>query len=249
MKSRAWPDVEDAHVFAELRLIELLQDRDVRDPHRPPERAGDQIALARMDHQIVHGHIRHVAFQPHPPPSAVDGREYSRVGAHKQQFRIGRVLDHHVDSLVREVRGDRRPRGAAVGRLEKIRLAIIVPVAAFRDVGRSGILARRDDARDPAVSRPARVRDGRRGISPRRAVCLRHLHPAVIGAHPDHARRDGRFRDRRDRAVLDVAAPEHLLRIEAQGRDSSRPRPSQCTVTVKPKYARLGNHSVRSDCE
>ena len=118
---------------------------------------------------------------------------------HDEQVRVPRVLPHDVDPAgSRQVAGHRLPRPAEVGRDEEIRREIVMAVPIERHVRRAGVVARR---LDPAHVGPLRhAGDTIDGVRPRQAAVARHLHVAVIGARPDHARRNGRFCEGGDRA-------------------------------------------------
>jgi hypothetical protein len=100
-----------------------------------PVGAQDQIVFTRVHGKVVHRDVRHVVVHLHPAGTAIDGHEHARVVADKQQIRVLRVLEHHVDGLAGQIGRDRRPVRAEILRAIHVRFEVIELVAALRHVG------------------------------------------------------------------------------------------------------------------
>ena len=129
-----------------------------------------------------------------------------------QQVRVLAILHDDVDRRRDEVRRDRRPRLAEVGRPIQKRPEVVVAEAVLRDERRARVVRRGEHAADVAIGRTTGRGDRRGHVGPRRAVITRHLHLAVVGADPDDAGGQRRLRDRGDRAVRHVTGVEPALR-------------------------------------
>ena len=124
-------------------------------------------------------------------------RDVDRVfRAEEQEALVARILGDHVDVAIGQVARNRRPRFAEIARDEHVRLHVVGAMAVERHVTGPGVEMRRLDARDVRLLRHARhpIDD----VLPRAAAVAADLQVAVVGAHPQDARHDGRLADRHD---------------------------------------------------
>ena len=74
----------------------LLQRGDVENLHAASVRAGDQVVVARMHDEIVHGHRGHPVHHRLPRRAAVERDEDAELGADEQQLRVLPVSYTHL---------------------------------------------------------------------------------------------------------------------------------------------------------
>ena len=194
--------------------IELLERGDVVEyPDRPPMRAQDQVVLAWMDDDVVHGHSGQIHLERGPIRAAVKGNVGAVLGAGKQQARVARVLAHHVHRAAAggDAARNRFPRLAVVGGHEEVHVEVVAAVTVKCHVGGPFRIARGCHAAH--VGALGHARHALRDIFPGLAGVAGHLQVAVVGAHPEHRGRQRRFADCRDARILlhAVVARERIL--------------------------------------
>ncbi len=108
----------------------------VQDPDAAPVGAGDEVTLARVNHEIADRDLRQIVCEPLPAAAAVDRRPYTPFGADEEQVLLLRVLDRNVAAPgVRQVGGDVTPGFAAVVGPIDIGVEVVHPVVVDRQVG------------------------------------------------------------------------------------------------------------------
>src|SRR5207237_10686345 len=89
-----------------------------------------QVAVTRMDDQVVDRHRRKALANRQPGVAAIQTHEQAKLGAREQQVSILRVLTYDVHwSLSRQVVCQGFPSSAVISGLEEIRLVVVVAVA------------------------------------------------------------------------------------------------------------------------
>ena len=165
---------------------ELLERQDVHDPERAAVRRRHQVALARMNPQIVHGNGGEARHEALPRGATVERDIGADVGAHEEEVAIRDVFANHVH-VVRQVAragqivDDRLERLAEVGRNVDVGCVIAVAVVVERDVEGCRIEVRRLDA---AHVRPrGNTRETAGHTLPRATVIPRDPNVAVVRAN------------------------------------------------------------------
>src|SRR5262245_59380097 len=91
------------------------------------------------------------------------------------------------------------PGKSIIFALEEIRSAVVVAMAIESQVRRALLIARRLDARDPAILGYVGNHVG--DVAPSFAAVVRNVDIAVVGADVEQTRLQGRFGDRGDRVA------------------------------------------------
>ena len=81
----------------ELPAHLLVRGDVVENPDATPMRTHDEIILARVDRDVVHGHGGQAVLQAAPARAAVDRHEHADLVAQEQEVRVAGVLADHVD--------------------------------------------------------------------------------------------------------------------------------------------------------
>ncbi|CAA9358627.1 MAG: hypothetical protein AVDCRST_MAG40-3336 [uncultured Gemmatimonadaceae bacterium] len=143
-------------------------------------RAGDELAVARVDAQVVHRHRGEAGHEALPARAAVGGDVHAEVGAGEEEVAVVGALAHHVHevrpAVVGQAGGDPAERLAEVRRHVDVRREVVGAVAVEGHVHHGRVDARRLDAAHPGVARHA-------GEAPREALPA----PAVVAGDPDVA--------------------------------------------------------------
>ena len=185
--------------------VHRTQRRDVVDnPDAPAVRGEHEIVGVRLDRQIAHRDVRHLAaLELRPAHAGVDRDVEPELRAHEQQAGILEVFldDVGVAAYAFGIgRRDQRGPGPSVIRgLVDIGRHVAERVPVERGVGRTGSVPPGFDPAHPRVSRQVRHFAG--DVRPGLAVVARELQIAVVGADPDGFRFLRRFADRVDRRV------------------------------------------------
>src|SRR5688500_10140069 len=109
--------LEQVYLFRDDRRRQLLQWRDVDDPESTTVRRRDELAVARMDLQVIDRHRRQAGHELVPGPAAVERDVNAARGADVEQIAVVRVLAeraHIVDAALWKIVDDGRERPAAV---------------------------------------------------------------------------------------------------------------------------------------
>src|SRR5205807_10661212 len=75
--------LEEIGAGGDRAVIQLLERRDVHDPQRAAVRRRDQVAVARMNAQIVYRHRREASHEALPRPAPIERDVETDVGAHE----------------------------------------------------------------------------------------------------------------------------------------------------------------------
>ncbi len=200
------------------RWCELLQWSDViRDEDAAAVRRDNQIAVARMDQDVVGANRGVVVHELLPGLALVQRRVEPELGAGKEQVRVLRVFSHRLHVAVRgEITCQARPALSVIGGLENVRLEIIAAMTINRDVCRRRIEVRWVDPREPVAVICRNPGDVLADFGECLAAVLGQLKVAVVSAGPNEARRHWRLIDRDDRAVIHDAVGLRNHRLVAR---------------------------------
>ena len=127
----------------------LLQRRDVGNPDGASVRAGNELAITRMNNQIMHRCCGQTTHEALPRLPAIDRHIHPNVGADKQQIAILRVFTndvHEVGLTGRQIVHNGRERLTEVGGGEYVRIEVVAPVIVKGDVKRGAVKVRRLNA-------------------------------------------------------------------------------------------------------
>src|ERR1700692_4656574 len=109
--------------------------------------SNDEIALTRMNHDVVYRDRRNVVFELRPRAPAQSRVEHSELCAGEKKIRFHEIFAYDLDgSVPREVSSDRSPMDSVVGALQDVRLEIIVAMVVESRVHGSLVESRRDDS-------------------------------------------------------------------------------------------------------
>ena len=204
-----------AHV-GQHPLGERLQRRHVgEDIEAAPMRADDEIVLARVNEDVVHGHRGQVVLQLHPALAPIHGDEDADLVADEEEVRRPVVLDDHVHGPpVREPVRDRPPALPVVLAHVGVRRVVPVPVPIEGRVHPPLDVVGRFHAAHVGARRQAR--DAVDDVLPRLPVVARHLEVAVVRPRVDEPRHERRLLHRGEVAVVRDPVVERHLRLGAR---------------------------------
>ncbi|MDV7401407.1 hypothetical protein RZS08_58860, partial [Arthrospira platensis SPKY1] len=87
---------EQVHRLRHRLAGHLLQRRHVEHLDGAAVRARNELTVAQVHLQVVHGDDGQVAVEAEPAGPAVERRGHAELGADVEQVRVDRVLAHHV---------------------------------------------------------------------------------------------------------------------------------------------------------
>ena len=122
------------HVFREHLVVDLLERRNVGDPDAATMRGRDQLAVSRMDAQVVHGNRGQAGHEPLPRLSHVRRHVRADIRTKEKQILIGEILTDHMDVIGtagRKIRRDGCERLPEVGGHEDVWLVVAVAMVSF----------------------------------------------------------------------------------------------------------------------
>ena len=91
--------------------------------------AYDEFWIPRMNYQIVNGCRGQIGTKRVPGGTAIDTRVHAKVGTHVENPRIGRIFSDDVYRFGWQIRRDRHPGFAEVGRAVYVLFEIVVAIS------------------------------------------------------------------------------------------------------------------------
>ena len=165
--------------------------------------ADDEIALARLNDDVMHRHRRNVVFELRPRHSLHRGVEHAEFGAGEEEVGLDGIFSNDLHRPIRrQAAVYRLPMRAVVGALDHVWSEIVVAMVVERGVDGAFLESRSDDATDVRLIRNV----GKLGVfGPRRPAVARYRDHAVVGADIKQSLPDRRLVDRADVPVVGSA--------------------------------------------
>ena len=175
---------EEVPVGVGYLVRQLFEGSDVvQHPERAPVRRRGEIVV--LEREIVNRRDGQVELQGLPARAVVERHVHPELGTGEQQPAARGILAHHAHEMRLGNPGhDLLPGAAVIARLVHVGPEVVELVARRRHIGRRRVLRRWFHGAHQTPLGQLLGRD----VLPRLPAVTRHLHEAVVGAGPDHAR-------------------------------------------------------------
>src|SRR5690348_694362 len=162
----------------------------------------DQIIVARLDFDVVHGNGREIVFQSGPIGAAVPGDPQAKFGSGKEQVGIARMLAKDVNASggIGDAVANGFPGFAVIGGRENVNVVIVGAVSV--EGGEGGAFGCFGSHNAAYIGSFGHAGGLRYNVLPGFSAVARDLQVAVVGADPEHVGGERRFAQSGDRRIF-----------------------------------------------